>query len=173
MSNKISSRLEFLLWIKALDPNAEDAINPHGPRYSLAIKEHMMAGIVRDIAKNVTASDIRNKLLSVGKEMVTFASKGLVNGWEEGDDICPPFFRWPRPLPNPWREPDPIPWYFNNTNNGELLDHATHQKQLVASVKLLATLTSQKEFSEQLKSIATLMERHLNKSALVAENHFS
>lgn len=163
MLNKISSRLEFLMAIGALDDNAWDAINPHGPRYSTAIKEYMMAAIVRDIAKTVTAREIQGKLLSVGKEMVTFASKGLVNGWEEGDDICPPYFRWPRPMPGP----DPIPWHLTHSYAGELSDHATQQKQLVASVKLLANLTSQKELSRQLKAIATEMEKHFNKNVLV------
>ena len=43
--------------------------------------------------------------------MVEYSSKGLINGWEEGDDICPPY--WP-PIPGPITggggDPDPIPW---------------------------------------------------------------
>ncbi len=171
MSNTISSRLKFLLSIQALPAEAFDAVFPHGPKYSIAIREYMMAGIVRDIAQKVPVNEVKSQLLTVGKEMVTFSSKGLVNAWEEGDDICPD--------PIPWfnrynlRGPQPDPWQFFDSFNEELLDYAAQQKQLVASVKLLATLTSEKKFSEQLKTIATLMQRNIGKSALVAENHFS
>jgi hypothetical protein len=37
-------------------------------------------------------------LMEAGREMTAFAAQGLVAGWEEGDDLCP---EWFKPFPRP------------------------------------------------------------------------
>lgn len=165
MSSKLSAQIRFLMSIHAIDPKAWDAIIPHGPKYSIAIREYMIAGIVRDIAKKVPNHDIQSKLLSLGKELVSYSSRGLINGWEEGDDLCPPFFRWPFPIPDPFpnlAKPQPDPWY-----NGDFLDYSSHQKQLVASLKVLGTLTTQKKLGEHIAKIADELEIDFRENALI------
>ncbi|WP_136667390.1 hypothetical protein [Flavobacterium sp. H122] len=170
MSSKLSAQIRFLMSIHAIDPKAWDAIIPHGPKYSIAIREYMIAGVVRDIAKKITNHDIQSKLLSVGKEMVSYSSRGLVNGWEEGDDICPPIFKWPRPLPDPFPDltgPQPDPWNSYVGSNGDFLDYSSHQKQLVASLKVLSTLTTQRKLGEHLAKLADELDADFKENALI------
>lgn len=111
MARNISARMNFLVRFGLLPAEAEDFVHPHGPRFSSFTKEYAMAGVVRDIAKAIPDKAVQKKLLGAGKAMVEYSSKGLINGWEEGDDICPPF--WP-PIPwpgGPEPSPDPIPWF--------------------------------------------------------------
>ncbi|POY38370.1 hypothetical protein C3K47_02940 [Solitalea longa] len=173
MSNKLSSQLSFLLKFKIYPPEAEDAINPHGPKFSVAIREYMIAGLVRDIAQKIPKREIKAKLLSVGKALVGVASKGLIVAWEDGDDICPPYFphRFPPPPPGPYPDPDPQPYPWRTAFEVDsAFDRVIEQKQLIGAIKLLAILTSQKELGEQLGDIGSELDQHLNKGEFVNAN---
>ena len=90
--SSISSRMEFLVKFGIIPAEAWDFIIPHGPKISKVAKEYLFAQIVRDIAKQVPGTKAASQLMDAGREMTNFAASGLVNGWEEGDDLCPPWF---------------------------------------------------------------------------------
>jgi hypothetical protein len=148
MARNISPRMNFLVKFGILPANAYDFVFPHGPKFSVATKEYAMAGVVRDIARNLTDKGLQRKLLAAGKNMVAFAQKGLINGWEEGDDICPPWWPpvpWPGPWPGGSGEPDPHPWFF--TRQEGVYEYAN-------ALKVLATMTAQPATAKQLNEIA-------------------
>jgi hypothetical protein len=140
----ISSRMQFLIKFVNIPPEMWDFIIPHGPKFSVATREYAMAGVVRDIALQLPDKAVQEKLLGAGKEMVGFASKGLINGWEEGDDICPPWPPFPFPWPGPYPpEPDPVPW---RTVEG--------LKEFRSALKSIAKLTAVPSVAKQLEEIA-------------------
>jgi hypothetical protein len=141
----ISSRLSFLAKHNLLPAEAWDFVHPHGPVFSVATKEYAMAGIVRDIANNLPDESMQKRVLSIGRSMVEFASKGLINGWEEGDDICPPWPPFPWPWPGPWPvDPDPVPWH---TLTEGIREYAK-------ALKLIARMSAVPEVAKQLNEIA-------------------
>jgi hypothetical protein len=151
MSRNISSRLSFLAKFNLLPAEAWDFVIPHGPVFSAATKEYAMAGIVRDIAHNISDQAMQKRILSVGRSMVEFASKGLINGWEEGDDICPPWPPFPFPWPGPWPvNPDPVPWYTAHTEG--IRDYAR-------ALKFIAGMSAVPDVSKQLNEIAGSLGR--------------
>lgn len=94
-----------------------DALIPHGPVISQAAVEYMAAGVVRDISKQIRDEAVKTQVRSIGKDMATAASVGMVQGWQDGDDLCPPWrpFPFPGPFPWPWVDgsifgPQPKPW---------------------------------------------------------------
>lgn len=96
--------MEFLAKFGLIPVEALDFVIPHGPKISKVAKEYLFAQIVRDIAKQIPEAKVSTQLMDSGREMTNFAANGLVNGWEEGDDLCPPWFgRFPFP-PRPHYE---------------------------------------------------------------------
>jgi hypothetical protein len=146
MAKNISSRMEFLVKFGLLPAAAYDFVFPHGIKLSAATKEYAMAGVVRDIAKKMTDRALQKQLIKAGRSMVDFASAGLINGWEEGDDICPPFFP-PIPWPGPWPggNPEPYPWL---TARSEGIDEYAN------ALKVIAGLSAVPAVAEQLNEIA-------------------
>lgn len=149
MARNISARMNFLVKFGLVPAEAWDFIIPHGPRFSAATKEYAMAGVVRDIAKNLPDKAMQKRLLSAGKSMVEFASKGLINAWEEGDDICPPWTP-PIPWPGPTPDPDPIPWLVTRTETISTYSNA---------LKLIAGMSNVPAVSKQLSEIAATLSR--------------
>ena len=149
--SSISSRIRFLIKFVKIPPEMWDFIVPHGPAIkSHAIKEYMMAALVRDISYEIADKEIAYQVKSVGAAMVKFASAHLINGWEEGDDICPP---WP-PFPYPHRHYDTEtnPWF--SSDIAELNPQPLPPHTIVSALKVLAQLTSLPNVQEQLKEIA-------------------
>ena len=149
MSRNISARMNFLVKFGILPPEAYDFVFPHGPRFSSYTKEYAMAGVVRDIAQALPDKTLQKKLLVAGRSMVEYSSKGLINGWEEGDDICPPYFHhfpWPHPHP----EPDPYPW---------LTARQEGITQYANALKVIAGMSKAPNVSKQLNEIAASMTR--------------
>ena len=140
--------MSFLVKFGILPPEAYDFVFPHGPRFSSFTKEYAMAGVVRDIAKAVPDKAIQKKLLAAGRSMVEYSSKGLINGWEEGDDICPPFWPpipWPGPQPGGGGDPDPIPWMIARPEGISIYANA---------LKVIAGLSKLPAVAKQLNEIA-------------------
>ncbi len=153
----ISSRLQFLISFVKIPPEMWDFIVPQGPVLkSHAIREYMMAGVVRDISFQIADKEIAHQLRSVGAEMVKFASANLINGWEDGDDICP---RWPHyPIPHIPGSfgPSPEPWF--QTDYAALNPQPLPPRSVPAALKTLADLTSLPAVSQQLKEISSKMD---------------
>ena len=101
--------LDKINFLGKINPKIFDIIPKYDIKISAAMREYMAATLVREMAHQVGDDRMKAELLSAGKAMVEFASKGLISAWEEGDDLCPPW-PWPFPFPNPQPEPDPIPW---------------------------------------------------------------
>lgn len=145
------SRIRFLMQIINIPPEAWDFIFPHGPAFkSIAIREYMMSAIVRDVAAQITDRALAAKAKGAGGEMVKHASANLINGWEDGDDICPPF-----PWPWPWNDglkPQPDPWFQRDFTgfNPETLT----PKTIGNALRVIAKLTSLPEVSKQLNEVA-------------------
>ena len=142
-SFSLAAKVAFL----KIPPEAWDAIIPHSHKISQALVEYMTGGVVRDIAHQVKDRAAQDRLLSLGREMVGSAARGLIQGWEDGDDICPP---WPPFPPLPWpggagpSGPDPLPW---NTGVAE-------QVVLADMLMSLAGVTANTSFSKQLKEMS-------------------
>ena len=149
MPRDISSRLQFLIKAGAIRPEAWDFIIPHGPKFSVATKELAMAGVVRDIALNLSDKTLQKKLLSAGKEQVAFAAAGLINGWEDGDDICPPWWH-PFPWPGPDPGPDPYPWYTGRIEG---------MREYANALKVIAGLSGVESVTKQLHEVADALNR--------------
>ncbi len=107
MARNISARMNFLVKFGILPPEAYDFVFPEGPRFSSFTKKYAMTAMVREIVKALPDKSLQKKLMSAGRSMVEYSSKGLINGWEEGDDTCPPY--WPL-IPGGGGDPDPIRW---------------------------------------------------------------
>lgn len=149
MARNISSRMNFLIKFGLLPAEAWDFVIPHGPRFTATTREYAMAGVVRDIAKNIPDKSMQKKLLAAGKSMVEFSSKGLINAWEEGDDICPPWGP-PLPWPGPVPDPEPIPWL---TARPETISDYSNALKLIAGMSKLPSV------SKQLTEVASVLSR--------------
>ncbi len=146
MARNISARMNFLVKFGILPPEAYDFVFPHGPRFSSFTKEYAMAGVVRDIARALPDKSLQKKLMSAGRSMVEYSSKGLINGWEEGDDICPPY--WPPIpglIPGGGGDPDPIPWMIARQEGISIYANA---------LKVIAGLSKVPAVAKQLNEIA-------------------
>ncbi|BCT66852.1 hypothetical protein [Nitrosospira sp. NRS527] len=176
---KISALIEKVRFLK-IPPEAWDALIPHGPRLSRPLIEFMAAGVVRDISGLIRDRQIGIKVKAIGKEMASNASKGLVQGWDDGDDICPPWGRWPFP-PIPWpqwgsvtnvaaihpepkgptpqpADPSPAPWdldLWNDPSPLPWLPGSVEQFVLAKLLISLAGITTDPEFGMQLKNEAS------------------
>ncbi len=155
----ILQKIHFLHGV--IDPDTVDG-NPGqpGPIYRTAIANYVVAEILRDIGKNLKDRALTTQIHSIAKELATESSKGLVAGWEEGDELCPPWDKFvpslhggpPPPGPDPWWQqllqfsPQPQPW----------LDHATpalNDIVLAIAIRQLASLTTSEKASSALKQV--------------------
>lgn len=140
----ISELIEKVTFLR-IPPQALDAIFPHGPVYSRPLVEFMTAGVIRDISAHIRNEEIAEKVKSVGRNMASTASRGLIQGWDEGDDLCPIPIKWPfPPRITPITGPHPEPWLVDSV------------KQVVLANLLvnIANITINREFSTQLRDAA-------------------
>jgi hypothetical protein len=113
-----------------------------------AIADCVVAELLRDIAVNLYDREFAAKVHNIGKELVSASSHGLTAGWEEGDDICPP---WPWHGLGPRPRGDDVafvlePWlqHVSPAMNDIVLAHALRQ---------LASLTSRELASNAIKQM--------------------
>jgi len=149
----IFSRIQFLIKFVKIPPEMWDFIVPQGPVFkSHAIKEYMMAGVLRDISFEMADKEIAREVKTTGAEMVKFASANLINGWEDGDDICP---RWPHfPIPHRYDFFEAQQEVFSQINYSALNPQPLPPKEIGSALKVIADLTSLQQVSEQLREIA-------------------
>ena len=150
---KTSQFLEKVSTLRVLfDPSWVDGCpGCPGPVFNEAIGDYVIAGLLRQISVRFKLKSISKGLLSLSKQMAESSSRGLVAGWEDGDDICPPW--WPH-----HKIPDPHPWFnrFGETNieksAAELIQFspAMEHVMIAGGLKQLASLTSNSKFSEEI-----------------------
>jgi|GEM_PF-3579772 len=141
-------------------------------RISSSLYELLLSEIVRSAASATENKEIGKQLRSLGKEMMMKASGGLLAGWEEGDDICPPWFG-PHPIPHfqdaVFTVPDTAPalssqvWKGINQTSTFLDDYSGAFKDMILAniVRVSATLTSDPHFSGKLKEIGEQLVANL------------
>lgn len=137
----ILEKISFLRGV--LDPNTVDGgPGQPGPVLRVALADSVVAELLRDISAALRDSEFAAKVREIGKELATRASSGMVAGWEDGDDICPPYRHF-GPIPQP--EPDPHPWMeATPAINAIALAHGLRQ---------LASLTTDLVASAGIKSV--------------------
>lgn len=121
---------------------------PGGPLFSYAIVDFMLASLLREIGAKIQNQELGLAIVTLGKEIVANATQGLVNGWEDGDDICPPW-PFPFPWPFPWPikvDPDPNPWL-------ERIPDSMQDLVLAHAIREMASLTSNEKFSIAIKTL--------------------
>jgi hypothetical protein len=143
----VKSKIEF---IATLNPKAWDVI-PKAPfPFSNAHVELMVADAAKSVAAAIADKALSKEVLDLSKGMAKLAGASLVDAWEPGDDICPPWpWPWPGPRPWPWFQvvdPEPHPWK---------VVIAAEQIELAHSLTKLSGLTISKEYNVALKGLAT------------------
>lgn len=131
------------LFITHFIPNWEDPGWGH-------FGELALADAVKQLSKLVADKKLSRKVFVLSQKMSREASAGIINGWEEGDDICPPWRPFPPfpPVPDPW--PGPYPWK----------EITSSEQILVANILTqISGLTISKEFNQALISVAAEVVR--------------
>src|SRR6185503_13360331 len=146
-TNLILQKVSFLHGL--IDPNWIDG-NPGqpGPIFRAALTDYVVAELLRDISVNLHNRELATKVHNIGKELVSTSSQGLAAGWEDGDDICPPFKVGPRPHGDTLSltDPHPEPWleHITPAMNDIILAHALRE---------LASLTSNEKVSNGIRQV--------------------
>lgn len=151
-NNLILQKVDFLYG--TLHPDWVDGGpgQPGGPLFSSAIVDVMLASLLREIGTKIQNQELGGTIVTLGKEMVANAAQGLVNGWEDGDDICPPWpfpFPWPFPWPikpDPREDPLPEPWL-------ERISNSMQDLVLAHAMRDIASLTNNEKFSMEVKNL--------------------
>ena len=132
-----------------IDPSWIDG-NPGqpGPIFRTAMSDLVVAELLRDISVNLQDRELATKVHNIGKELVSGSAHGLAAGWEDGDDICPPWFKGgPRPHGEELAfGPRPEPW----------LEHVTPAMNdivLAHALRELASLTSSEKASNGIRQL--------------------
>jgi hypothetical protein len=136
--------------IGTLNPKAWDALKPNIPFvFSNAHVELMVADVVKSISAALSDKSLAKETFELSKGMAKQAGSAMLESWEPGDEICPPWpWPWPGPRPN-WADifgPHPEPWK-------PVL--AAEQVELAHVLTQLSGLTTSKEFNRSLKGLAT------------------
>jgi hypothetical protein len=122
-----------------------------GPIYRVAIADYAIAEIARSISQNLSNRELGAKLAAAGRELAQESAKGLMSSYDEGDDICPPWY-WNKPIPHPhdtgpWSlDPVPVPWL-------QHLNPALNDVLLATALRQLASLTTNVRASALMKEI--------------------
>lgn len=159
----LSSRIQFLFQFVHIPPEAWDFIFPHGPVLkSAAVREHILSTVVRDVALQVGDRELADRIKAAGMEMVKFAAANLVNGWEDGDDLCPPYR--PFPWPHHWFDglserfgPQPEPWLAQSL--AALNPQPLPPGVLASALRFISKYTGTPKMADQLNDLANGVAR--------------
>jgi hypothetical protein len=133
-----------------------------GPPFGPAISDYIVGELLRDISVNLHNQEIANTLYNIGKDLVSASSDRFVAGWEEGDQLCYLFPRWPFPrfrdnpipvgqgVPVPGPRPEPWLEHITPAMNDIVLAHALRE---------LASLTSSEKASSAIKQAGETIVR--------------
>jgi hypothetical protein len=139
----IHSKIAF---IEALLPTSSDALHP---QFSTSHIDLFVADVVKHVGIALGDRKLGNQVLQLSKKMGESAGTALLEAWEPGDDLCPPW-RTPGPLPPRAEDPTPVPW--------KKIDSA-EQIALAYALTQLSGLTSTPTFNVALKAVATSVAR--------------
>jgi hypothetical protein len=147
----IFEKVSFLKGL--LDPNWVDGgPGQPGPVYGVAMADYVVAELARGISQNVSNQELGVRLHAVAKDLAAQSSAGMTASFDEGDDICPPWY-WNGPIPHHLRVgpesglgPDPVPWL-------QHLGPAMNDVLLANALRQLASLTTSAKASGALREI--------------------
>ncbi len=112
-------------------------------KLSPSLTDYFVSGILRDLSKLIHDEEIENQLYQLGKEVAQKATPGLINGWEDGDPICPPYPPFP-PFPH---------HYFDDIDYFKDFPASPLNIINAFSLKELASLVSTSEFKNAILTI--------------------
>ncbi len=146
--SKIRSKADL---IATLRPEAWDVNPPQFFPFSNAHVELLVADTLKSAAPAIANKALSKRANALSKKMASVATGAMVEGWDPGDDICPPW-PWPWPWPGPW----PGPWTGRTGPSPEPWKEVSSAVQIDVAHTLvkLSALTTSKEFNKELKSLA-------------------
>lgn len=126
-----------------------------GPIFREGSLDHVLASLVRRSALKLSDKRSGATAMELGKALAVRAAENLVQSWEEGDDLCPPWiYKFPvPPRPDPWRAIeqifgpiDPIPWI-------DQAGAAVQDLMLAHGLRMAASITTSAEIGPRLADL--------------------
>ena len=148
----------FLYLIGKINPQAWDAIIPHGPKVSSAAREYMVAMALKGFSAELNNRAVSGRLASIQKKLVESAGPRLVADYGDDDWCGTP---WPRRFPFPFPMPDPFPSFsFSDVMlNPQPLPPKALQKEIGGYLLLLSEATSHEGAAKELQSVGNSLIR--------------
>jgi hypothetical protein len=146
----------FLYLIAKINPQAWDAIIPHGPKISAAAREYMIAMALKGFSAELSNRAVSGRLANVQKRLVASAGSRLAADYGDDDWCGTP---WPKRFPFP--EPGPFPWFsFSDVMlNPQPLPPKALGKEIGGYLLLLSEATAHEAAAKELKSIGNSLIR--------------
>lgn len=150
MDARATSLLLFL--IAKLRPEAADAINPQGPKVSVASREYMIAIALKRFSAELDDHALVQKLEGIQKTLVTFAGAQLVANYGDDDWCGTP---WKGKIPVPVPEPGPfLGFSFGNLMlNPQPLPPKEAHREIGGYLLMLSEATSQNGVAKELEAM--------------------
>ena len=151
-----------LYLIAKINPQAWDAIIPHGPKVSPAAREYLIAMALKGFSAELSNRAVSARLAGIQKRLVESAGSRLAADYGD-DDWCPrPWhIKIPIPVPGP-RRPDPAPWFSSFAEvmlNPQPLPPKAAQKEIAGYLLLLSEATANQEAAKELQAIGNSLMR--------------
>src|ERR1044071_102830 len=129
--------------------DGDPKIGGPGPTLRSGLGDYAVAEVLRDIAKSLKNTETQATVHTIAKELAIEATQSMAVGFEDGDDICPPF-RFPRPH---FATNELV-----NTTEGRAisLNHVTplvNDTLLAVAIRQLASLTTSAKASTAMKQV--------------------
>ena len=133
--------------------------HPDPLKLSKAAISLLASTLVRDLSTEISNPEIALEVRAAGRRMAEVAVGGLIAGWEDGDDWCPPLHWPPKPRPGPWPwleslkvfEPEPEPWF--DAGNRRVKD------QLIGiALAGVAPMAPDEQLASQIRDLATKLQ---------------
>jgi len=147
----------FLYLIGKINPQAWDALIPHGPRVSSAAREYLVALALKGFAAELGDRAVSGKLATIQKTLVTSAGSRLAADYDDDNWCGTP---GPRP-PGPFLGPHPEPWFlFSEVMlNPQQLPPKDLRKEIGGYLLLLSEATSHEDAAKELQSVGNSLIR--------------
>jgi hypothetical protein len=148
----------FLYLIAKINPQAWDAIIPHGPKVSAAARDYMVAMALKGFAAELNNRAASGRLARIQKKLAESAGPRLAGDYSDDDWCGTP---WPKRFPFPFPEPDPFPWFsFSDVMlNPQPLPPKALQKEIGGYLLLLSEATSHEEAAKELQAVGNSLIR--------------
>lgn len=129
--------------------DGDPKIGGPGPTLRTGLADYAVAEVLRDVANGLENTEFKTTVYGIAKELATESTKSMVQGWEDGDDICPPF-RFPRPhfLTN-----ELVSTTYGRAISLNHLTPVVNDVLLSVAIRQLASLTTNAKASAAMKQI--------------------